>query len=278
MRLVRDNGWLIARRATQLTVLGVFLLGPWLGIWWVKGNLSSSMTLEMLPLTDPFVLTQTLVAGHTPETTAVTGALIGLLAYLLLGGRAFCAWVCPVNVVTDGAHWLRQKLGLTGNLALNRKTRYWLLGTIMAAALVTGVAAWELVNPVSTLHRGLIFGMGLGWFLIGGIFLFDLAVQRRGWCGHLCPMGAFYSLLGLVTPLRVGTVNRAACNDCMDCYRVCPEPHILKPALKDADHPPLVTAIECTNCARCLDVCNEDVFKFANRYWGVPPPIKEAES
>lgn len=278
MSLIRDNRWLIARRLSQLGVLVIFLLGPWLGIWWVKGNLSSSMTLDVLPLTDPFVLTQTLLTGHLPETTAVLGALIVAAAYLLVGGRAFCAWVCPVNVVTDTAHWLREKLGLTGNLRLGARTRYWVLGMVMVVAFVTGSAAWELVNPVSLLHRGLIFGMGLGWFLIVGVFLFDLALQRRGWCGHVCPMGAFYSLLSLATPTRISTANRAACNDCMDCYRVCPEPHILKPALKEVAHPPLIAAIECTNCARCLDVCSEDVFRFANRYVGSTPLLKEAET
>ncbi len=278
MSLVWNNRWLIARRATQCFVLGLFLLGPWFSVWWVKGNLSSSMTLEVLPLTDPFVFAQTLLAGHLPELTAVTGALIVIAFYLMVGGRAFCAWVCPMNVVTDVAYWLRTKFSLNGNLRIDRRTRYWLLGAIMVAASITGAAAWELVNPVSVLHRGLIFGMGVGWLLILGIFLFDLAVQRRGWCGHLCPMGAFYSLLSLATPIRVGTANRAACNDCMDCYRVCPEPQILKPALKESDKPPLIAAIECTNCARCLDVCSEDVFKFTNRYSGTTPQLKEAES
>ena len=28
------------------------------------------------------------------------------------------------------------------------------------------------------------------------VFFFDLFVSRRGWCGHLCPVGAFYGLLG----------------------------------------------------------------------------------
>jgi ferredoxin-type protein NapH len=33
---------------------------------------------------------------------------------------------------------------------------------VLAAA--TGTIAWELVNPVSMLHRGLIFGIGApGW-------------------------------------------------------------------------------------------------------------------
>ena len=270
MTVLRSNRWLIARRCCQLGVLGLFLLGPWFGIWIVKGNLSASMTLDVLPLADPFVLSQTLFAGHLPETTVLVGALIVGVFYLLVGGRTYCAWVCPVNIVTDAAFWVRTRLRLTGSVRINRSSRYWLLAAALLTSAATGVAAWELINPVSILHRGIIFGMAAGWVLILGVFLFDVAVKKHGWCGHVCPMGAFYSLLAVVTPLRVSAVNRQSCNDCMDCYRVCPEPQVIKPALKGAakGNPPTILAPACTNCGRCLDVCSENVFRFTNRFAG----------
>ncbi len=49
------SGWLLARRSTQLGVLGLFLLGPLAGIGWLQGNLSSSRFLDTVPMTDPFV-------------------------------------------------------------------------------------------------------------------------------------------------------------------------------------------------------------------------------
>jgi ferredoxin-type protein NapH len=104
--------WLALRRAVQLGVLALFLAGPWFGVWIVKGTLASSLTLGTLPLTDPYLLLQSLAARHRPELTAITGALIVLAAYLLVGGRVYCAWVCPVNPVTDAAAWLRRRLGL----------------------------------------------------------------------------------------------------------------------------------------------------------------------
>ena len=61
--LVR-NRWLLARRGVQLGILGLFLAGPWLGIWWLKGNLASSTFLDVIGLTDPLVLLQSFVAGH----------------------------------------------------------------------------------------------------------------------------------------------------------------------------------------------------------------------
>jgi ferredoxin-type protein NapH len=260
--------WLLLRRTTQLGILLLFLSGPWFGLWIVKGNLNASLTLNVLLLTDPYVLLQTLFSGHLPELTALAGALIVLAFYLLVGGRVFCAWVCPVNMVTDAANWLRERLGIKGGSRLSRNTRYWILALTLLLALFTGSVAWELVNPVSMLHRGLIFGMGFGWSVILAVFLLDLFVSRRAWCGHLCPVGAFYSLLGHVTPLRVSAAARAQCDDCMDCFAVCPEPQVIPPALKGADKGvgPLILAANCTSCGRCIDVCAQDVFAFATRF------------
>lgn len=260
--------WLILRRLTQLSILALFLAGPWFGLWIVKGNLAYSYTLDFLPLTDPYVLLQSLLTGHVPERLAIVGALIVVVLYLLVGGRVYCSWVCPVNLVTDAAAWLRGRLGIKGGAHLSRQARYWVLGMTLVLALASGSIAWELVNPVSMLHRGLIFGFGATWMVILAVFLFDVFVMNRGWCGHLCPVGAFYSILGRWSPLRVTALRRDKCNDCMDCFAVCPEHHVIKPALKCAAQGfgPVILSPNCTNCGRCIDVCSEDVFEFGSRF------------
>lgn len=262
---LRAHKWLILRRLSQAGILGLFLLGPLASIWIVKGNLSSSLTLSVLPLTDPFLLLQSLAAGHVPATTALTGAAIVIGFYLLVGGRMFCSWVCPVNAVTDTAGWLRRRLNLKGGRTPARATRLWLAGALLVASAATGSLVWELVNPVSLLQRGLIFGMGLGWLLIAGIFLYDLFIAQRGWCGHLCPMGAAYGLLGRTALLRVAAPRRSRCNDCMDCFNVCPEPQVIRPALKGAGTARILAA-DCSNCGRCIDVCSKDVFNMTHRF------------
>ena len=101
---LKAHKWLLLRRFSQFGILFLFLLGPWFDLWIVKGNLTSSLTLDVLPLTDPYVLLQSLAAGHWPLlSTALIGAAIVLLFYILVGGRSYCAWVCPVNVITDAA-------------------------------------------------------------------------------------------------------------------------------------------------------------------------------
>lgn len=265
---LKSHQWLLLRRLSQFGILALFLLGPLAGLWIVKGNLSYSLTLGVLPLTDPFVALQSLVTGHVPEKMGWLGLALVCAFYLLFGGRLFCSWVCPVNLVTDAAGWLRDRLGLKGGAHVSRSLRYWVLAMSLVVSALTGVVAWELVNPVSMLHRGLFFGIGAAWMIILIVFLFDLFVMPRGWCGHICPVGAFYSLLGRVSPLRVSADKRGACNDCMDCFEVCPEPQVIRPALKGEGKGvgPVILAANCTNCGRCIDVCAKDVFRFASRF------------
>ncbi|HIQ13992.1 MAG TPA: quinol dehydrogenase ferredoxin subunit NapH [Leucothrix sp.] len=271
---VLAKGWfgahrlLLLRRLTQVSILALFMISPWLAnkidLWIIKGNLSSSLTLELIPLTDPFVFIQTLAAGHWPIAEGVIGVIIVSLFYFLVGGRVYCSWVCPINIVTDTAAWLRDKLNIKGGLVISARSRFWVLIFTLIISVVTGKLAWEMINPVSIVFRGLIFGMGLAWGMILAIFLLDLIVSRRAWCSHLCPVGAFYSLLGKFSLVRVNAYQREKCDDCMDCFIVCPEKQVIKGPLKGADKniSSFILSDQCTNCGRCIDICAEDVFKY----------------
>ncbi len=275
----RAHQWLILRRISQFSILGLFLLGPLAGVWVVKGNLNYSYTLNTLPLTDPYVALQSLFAGHVPETLGLIGVAIVAGFYFLVGGRVYCSWVCPVNVVTDAAGWLRDRLGIKGSVHLSRQTRYWILGMTLLGSTLTGVVLWELINPISMLHRGLIFGLGAAWTVVLSVFLFDLFVMSRGWCGRLCPVGAFYNLLGRRSLLRVSAPARAACNDCMDCFEVCPEPQVIRPALKGEAKGvgPMILSADCTNCGRCIDVCSKEVFTYSLRFSNPPSTAEKTQ-
>lgn len=255
--------WLILRRLSQLSILLLFIFAP---LWIIKGNLSSSVLFNTVPLTDPYVLLQSFFAGHTIATTALIGAAIVLIFYIIVGGRVYCSWVCPINMVTDAAAWLRNRLGIKGGNTLSRHLRYWIFAMSLLAAFVTGTLAWELINPVSMFQRGIIFG-GLAIYLIVlGIFLFDVFIAKNGWCGHLCPVGAFYSLLNKISILKVKAANRSKCDDCLDCFVVCPEHQVIKMPLKDKNANPLILDANCTNCGRCIDVCGKQVFEFSHRF------------
>ncbi|EJM7852668.1 quinol dehydrogenase ferredoxin subunit NapH [Vibrio parahaemolyticus] len=257
----RAHRFLILRRLCQLTLIALFMAGPTLGI--LTGNLSSSMLFDTVPLSDPLIVLQALATGHIPEFNALLGVVIVVVFYAILAPRAFCAWVCPLNIVTDLAAWLRRKLKIKASYRWSSAIRYWLIPVLMLGSALSGAILWTWLDPVSALHRGLVFGMGAGWVLIALVFVLDLLLVEHGWCGHLCPLGAAYGVIGRKSLLRVTAVRREDCTKCMDCFYVCPEPEVLRQPLKEGDR--RVMDQNCISCGRCLDVCPEHVFEFKNR-------------
>jgi ferredoxin-type protein NapH len=181
-------------------------------------------------MTDPFVALQALLAHHVLAGRALPGAGLVTAIYVPTGGRSYCGWVCPINPVTDLAAWLRTKLrlpSLLGHCRPDRRLRYGALGVALAVSALLGRVAWETINPITLLQRALVFGLAGGYGVALAVFLPDLLVVPRGWCGF-----------------------------------VCPEPQVIGPALHGAAHGrgPMVVSADCVRCGRCLDVCEEDVF------------------
>ncbi|MCS0044399.1 quinol dehydrogenase ferredoxin subunit NapH [Vibrio antiquarius] len=257
----RAHRFLILRRLCQLTIIALFMAGPTLGA--LTGNLSSSMLFDTVPLSDPLIVLQALATGHIPEFNALLGVVIVVVFYAILALRAFCAWVCPLNIVTDLAAWLRRKFNIKASYRWSPAIRYWLIPVLMLGSALSGAILWTWLDPVAALHRGLVFGMGAGWVLIALVFVLDLLLVEHGWCGHLCPLGATYGVIGRKSLLRVTAVRREDCTKCMDCFYVCPEPEVLRQPLKEGDR--RVMDQNCISCGRCLDVCPEHVFEFKNR-------------
>ncbi|CAK4074430.1 quinol dehydrogenase ferredoxin subunit NapH [Vibrio sp. 16] len=264
---IKTLGWwqahrfLLLRRLCQLTIVALFMAGPTLGL--LKGNLSSSNLFDVIPMSDPLIVLQTLAAGHLPEITALMGVAIVVIFYALISPRAFCGWVCPMNMVTDLAAFLRRKLNIKTSYRWSPQLRYWLIPVLLIGSAVSGSVLWAWIDPVAALHRGLVFGFGASWVLVGLVFVLDLLLVEHGWCGRLCPLGATYGVIGRKSLLRVAAVRREDCTKCMDCYYVCPEPDVLRQPLKEGDK--RVLDQNCISCGRCIDVCAEKVFEFQNR-------------
>lgn len=261
------NRFLFWRRLMQLSILAMFLSGPYLSVWILKGSYTGSMFLDFLPLTDPLITAESLATGYLPTITSLIGAVIVIAIYALLGSRVFCSWVCPLNIVTDIAAWLRRKLGIRQSAKLSRQLRYGLVLFILIGSAVSGLLIWEWINPVAALGRSLIYGASATLWLIVVVFLFDLLIVEHGWCGHICPVGATHGLIGAKSILRIKVTDRKKCDQCMDCYNVCPEPHVLRTPLHGKNNESLlVLSKDCISCGRCIDVCAEKVFKFSHRF------------
>jgi len=255
--------WLILRRISQLTVLGFFLFSSLTGIWVLRGDLAGSTLFGFIPLSDPLTLLQTMLSGHWPELTALVGVVIILLFYLLAGGRVFCSWVCPVNIINDSAVLLQKKMPLKPGGTLGSSLRYWLLAAVLLAALVSGTTLWEGVSPVNVFSRSVIFGLQSAVWMGAALFIFGLLL-KGGWC-RICPTGALFGLLGRFSLFRVRIQNLDKCDHCNACFEVCPEPQILSRPLNKEAQVTIIASGHCTNCGRCIDVCPHAVFRFGRR-------------
>jgi len=253
--------YLILRRISQITLLVLYFGANAYGWKMLAGTMSSSSVLGKIPLSDPFAVLQMFAAGAVLTFDIILGAMIIVLFYGIIGGRAFCSWVCPVNMVTDAANWLRRKLymdKIERKVWMSRNIRYYMIILALIVSFVSGLAAFEIISPITILNRGVIFGFGAGAGLLVAIFLFDLFVLKNGWCGHICPLGGVHSIIGKYSLLRVKH-NSDNCTLCMKCKEVCPEVQVLDMIGKRSE---FVVKQECTNCGRCVDVCNDDALSF----------------
>ncbi len=258
--------YIVLRRVSQLGILLMFFGTAHWG-WQVAkdvplltGNLSASKFAGILPMADPFAVLQIFLTGHVLQTEVLLGAGIVFAFYLILGGRVYCAWVCPVNMVTDLANWLRMRLDVRPIFHITRNVRYLMLAAALVLSALTGVAAFEWVSPIGMMHREIIFGLGLGFIALLAIFLFDLLILKNGWCGHLCPLGAFWSVVGRHTAQLRVRFDARTCTHCGECARVCPEPQVLN--LKKIAETGYVYSGECSNCGRCSPLCPEGSLAF----------------
>ncbi len=256
--------YLILRRFTQISLMLLYFGANAWGWTILMGNLSSSSFLGIIPLSDPYAALQMFAAGAVLSADLLIGAGIIALFYMLLGGRLFCSWVCPINIITDASAFVREFFNLDHTQKRQpstRSMRYWVLAVSLIISFALGITAFEFVSPISMVHRGLVFGLGFAWAAMLIIFLFDLFVLKNGWCGHICPLGGFYSIIGKFSLIKVHH-NAQNCTGCMDCKVVCPEKQVL--FMIDKESLPVLSG-ECTLCARCIEVCNDNALNFSIR-------------
>ncbi|WP_121020523.1 quinol dehydrogenase ferredoxin subunit NapH [Helicobacter vulpis] len=250
--------YLLARRVVQAGILALFAWGGAHAL--LRGNLSASMLFDRIPLSDPFAVLQVYLASLQMNLQALLGAIVILALYGLFLGRAFCAWVCPINLIVDGAAWARRKLHCTHHyLQIPKTTRYGLLVLSLVLSFALGLPAFESVSYIGIVQRGIIFGTSAWVGVALLLFCLDTFIGDRLVCARLCPLGGFYALVGRYALLKVQH-HATRCTRCNLCFEVCPEVQVLwMVGLKSA----AVNSGECTRCGRCIEVCADDALHFS---------------
>ncbi len=186
--------YLILRRFVQIGLLFLYAMGNYYGWKVLQGNLSSSKLFDAIPLSDPFATLQIISTGVMVGINVVVGALIISLFYGLIGGRAFCSWVCPVNMITDLAAWLRKKLlidKIERKVWISRNIRYYMI-------VLAFIGSWPLVvwPLLKLLAQFTIFnrnvdmlavygGMGIPGLMGGQLGYWEVRGFFKGWAN--CP-------------------------------------------------------------------------------------------
>ncbi len=251
--------YLILRRLTQLAILALFIVCNAYGFKILQGDLSSSTLLGAINLSDPFAILQTFLASFMANSVATIGAALVLVFYALIAPRAFCGWVCPVEILTDAGAWLRKRLKITKTIInISANFRYYVMALALVFSAVFGIAAWESVSFVGAFARSVIYLSFSAISIAVIVILFEAFMGKRLICGHICPLGAFYAIISRFSLIRV-RYNDAKCTHCGNCKAVCPEERALFVVGKNSGF----VNSECISCGRCVEACNDDALSFS---------------
>ncbi len=262
------------RTFTQLILIAIFLIGPW-----IKINGHQMILLDVAHR--KFALFGVTFWAHdVPILLLVILTFLFTIGFVTtLWGRIWCGWTCPQTVFIDGVFRKierfiegdaisRRKLDSSeiGFEKIAKKGIKWIL--FIGCALVIAhsflgyfVGTDELLkmvqsNPSENPTSFLIMLSAVA------LTLFDFAWFREQFCIIMCPYGRFQSVVMdkfsmLISYNSERGEPRAEGGDCVNCFRcvqVCPTGIDIRRG----------SQLECIACTSCIDACNE-VMKRINK-------------
>jgi len=254
----RIASWTWAHRVTAIVFLAVLVLGRQAWFPYLKGSLTATRLFALVPFVDPLSGLEVMLASGKMTTTLLIGMSAATLIAVLLG-RVFCGWLCPLGLVLDLNDHVRQTLRrrwprLFPKLEIPKLCKYYLLGFCLILSTLCAVPVFTTISPINLTALAVIQGMR-GFLVIAGVLIVLEFIFRRGFCRSLCPLGAFYSLLGRFAFLKIRIRRTGACRQpCRQCTLDCPmgirifEDHVSVGKRAVADP-------ECTRCGACADTC-----------------------
>ncbi|MCK4481222.1 MAG: 4Fe-4S binding protein, partial [Candidatus Lokiarchaeota archaeon] len=158
--------------------------------------------------------------------------LIILLLTVLLFGRIFCGFACPVGALQE----IVSKINFKSSVKKQKNVKYkidislktatiirWILfAVVVVLTIFWSFSVLQIINPFTGFK---IFTNPLvPLFLIPGITLLIVTVASifiyRPWCRLACPFGALSSIVGRFS--RIKYIRTEDCNECGLCEKICP--------------------------------------------------------
>lgn len=253
-------GWIRLLRwpvqAAAFLLLAVILIGSF-----------CSFQAGALELSCPLGALQNIASTRT-LIVVVAAAALPLLLLTLLGGRFFCAWLCPFGFFLDLVDKLVVKRFELPGFLKARPAKYGVLAASVGGSLAFGYPAFCAVCPIGTLCRahgvqGVVGGYELA--LLPAVAALEIG-SRRSWCRYYCPVGALLALAARIGLIKI-VIGAAKCRkfSCMQCADICPMGIVDRNLLIEGVSPHLSMS-ECIVCMRCMDQCPYKAVKIRFRW------------
>jgi len=259
-----SNKWRNRRWLTIIIVNLLFTLSFWIDIQLFEGSLIASRVLGF-HMADIYSALQVILAYKMVFINLVIGTVTVLIIWVLLGGRAFCSWICPYHLLAEWAEKIHLKLVAkkwVSDHPFHRgvRTVFWIVFALLA--FILGYALFNSINPVGIVSRALIYGPSLAMLWVLLLLFVEIFYSRRAWCRYVCPMGLTYGMAGALSPLQV-TYHLSDCRHDAACRIVCEVPQVLECVKKGrADKVKIDIGTDCTLCGACIDVCPTQSLRF----------------
>jgi len=191
----------------------------------------------------------------------------------VLLGKGWCGWTCPFGGVIEAfaagnpktAKWRMKRFMKEGNplLGVKDKIRDFKWGFLIAICLLSVLLigpVFCMICPSRVWNDWPNPAWSDFWFqAISIVLLFSIfwaacpiLSRKKIWCNSICPVGAFFGLLGILSPFVV-RIDGGKCRQCYQCVRGCKDYALTTESVRQGK--PLF--FECTKCGRCIDNCPE---------------------
>jgi len=186
--------------------------------------------------------------------SAVFIMLLALVIGLVLTGKSFCGWICPLGSVQEGLGGIGRRLWPRAYNRIPRwleRVLHYLKWAVLAWVLIQTARTARLVfqdwDPYYNLFRIWTDEVAISGYSVTGVTLLLSLFIPRPFSRFACPLGAFNGLFNWFSFIGI-TRDATSCNGCGRCARACP-------VNIDLCASKTVWSVECMRCLKCVDAC-----------------------
>lgn len=198
----------------------------------------------------------------------------------LVTGRLFCGIICPIGILQDWLHSLKQRIfslkifaskGLTASLGSPqgafdsslRLLKYPFFLLVLLYSLVRHARAFDFMPEMVlipamhlTVQVRAAAGPGyINFWLFFLIIVFGIGLLlHRPWCKYLCPIGLLFAFFNKISLLQI-KLGKGGRVEGEECLKVCTTGKPLDKLEKG------FASVECVRCYNCVLSCPEGTIK-----------------